>query len=46
MYVDFSCLVGDLDLDQVLPRWLYQGAGELTVEVSQTFRCASFQYFL
>lgn len=31
------CLVGDPHPDQVLPRRLHQGAGELSVEVSQAY---------
>lgn len=35
-----TCLVGHPDPDQVLPRWLHQGAGELAVEVSHAFNTA------
>lgn len=42
------CLAGDPDPDQVLPRWLHQGAGELAVEVGQTFtpRLLSLDVFM
>lgn len=33
----FLCLAGDPHPDQVLPRRLHQGAGELSVEVSQSY---------